>query len=216
MMCRSRHASGGGSHHTHGAFYHAFYDRHQAEARRIIAGLVPERSSVLDVACGTGELCFELAQRKNCRVVGVDLSPRMIEFAERRNRQGTVRFVLGDAADLTGLGLGAFDYATVMFLLHEVPGPAQIEVLKQALRAARRVVVMDSRVPLPWNVHGIGLRIVEVSGGGEHYRLFADYLAGGGLDGALKAAGMEAHIAERRVFWHGCREVVVLEEHPGI
>ena len=123
---------------THGAVYHALFDRPLAEARRFVVDLVPEGSAVLDIACGTGELCFELAARKHCRVVGVDLSRRMIAFAQKRNRPDTVRFVHGDGTDLADLELGAFDYATVLFLLHEVPRETQVEVLNEALRVARK------------------------------------------------------------------------------
>ncbi len=196
---------------THGAFYHAFYDRHQAEARGLVVDMVPVGASVLDVASGTGELCFELAARRRCRVVGVDLSSRMIEFAGKRNPYESVRFVQGDVTDLAGLGLGAFDFATLMFLLHELPRERQVEALNAALRVARKVVVVDSQVPLPWNLHGMALRIVEASGGRNHYRWFADYLAGGGIDGVLADSSIRAPVVQRSSFWHGCREMVVLQ-----
>jgi ubiquinone/menaquinone biosynthesis C-methylase UbiE len=204
-------ASEDASRFTHGTIYHALYDRPLAEARRLVVDLVPEGSTVIDIACGTGELCFELGARKNCRVVGVDLSSRMIEFAQKRNRCESVRFVHGDATDLAGFELGAFDYATVLFLLHELPRQKQVEVLNEALRVAGRVVVVDSQVPLPRNLHGIALRLVEASGGPEHYRPFADYLAGGGLAAILADSGIGAPVTRRSVFWHGCREMVVLE-----
>ena len=196
---------------THGAIYHALYDRPLAEARRLVVDLVPEGATVLDIACGTGELCFELGERKNCRVVGVDFSRRMIEFAQKRNRQDRVRFVHGDGTDLSGIEPGAFDYATVLFLLHEVPRQIQVEVLNEASRIARKVIVVDSHVPLPRNLHGIALRLVEASGGPEHYRPFAEYLAAGGIGSILADSRVGAPVSQRSVFWHGCREIVVLD-----
>ncbi|MFH1572546.1 MAG: class I SAM-dependent methyltransferase, partial [Acidobacteriota bacterium] len=195
----------------HGTIYHALYDRPLAEARGLVIDLIPEGSSVLDIACGTGELCFELAACKNCRVVGVDLSRRMIDFAQRRNRCDNVRFAHRDGTDLTGLEPGVFDYATVLFLLHELPREKQVEILNEALRVAGQVVVIDSKAPLPWNLHGIALRVVEASGGLQHYRPFADYLAAGGIGGILTDPRIGASVAHRSIFWHGCREMVVLE-----
>jgi ubiquinone/menaquinone biosynthesis C-methylase UbiE len=203
-----------GGRFTHGAIYHALYDRPLAEARSLVVDLVTEGSSVLDIACGTGELCFELADRKSCHVVGIDLSGRMIEFALKRNRHDTVRFVHGDGSDLSAFEAGAFDYATVLFLLHEVPRQKQIEVLNEALRVAQKVVVVDSQVPLPRNLHGIALRVVEVSGGPKHYRSFADFLMAGGMGGILADPDIRASVVRRSVFWHGCREMVVLEAQP--
>jgi SAM-dependent methyltransferase len=198
----------------HGAVYHMLYDRPLAEARKVVVDFVPEGSSVLDLACGTGELCFELTTRKNCQVVGVDLSHRMIEFARRRNRGIRVRFEHGDATDLADFAPDTFDFATILFLLHEVPREKQIVVLNEALRVARKVVIVDSQVPLPRNLHGIALRAVEASGGPGHYRPFADYLAGGGIGGILADSRIRASLAQRFVFWHGCREMIVVERHP--
>jgi len=199
---------------THGAVYHALFDRPLAEARRVVVDLVPDHSMVLDIACGTGELCFELAAHKACRVVGIDLSRRMVEFAQKRNRFENVRFMHGDATDLADFESCVFDYATVLFLMHEIPRHKQVEVIKQALCVAPKVVVVDSTAPLPRNLHGVALRIVEASGGREHYRPFADYLAAGGIGNILADPGVKASVAQRSLFWHGCRELVVLDREP--
>jgi SAM-dependent methyltransferase len=199
---------------VHGAVYHTLYDRPLARARRVVVDMVPEGSTVLDIASGTGELCFELAERKRCRVLGIDRSRRMIEFAQKRNRHGSVRFMLGDATDLAGLEPGAFDYATVMFLLHEIPLQKQVQVLNEALRMAQKVIAVDSQVPLPWNFHGIALRLAEASAGPAHFRAFLDYLAVGGIESILADRRLGDSFAQRSVFWHGCRVMVVLEAQP--
>jgi ubiquinone/menaquinone biosynthesis C-methylase UbiE len=199
---------------THGGFYHIFYDRHQAEARNMVVDLVAEGSAVLDMACGTGELCFDLALRRNCRVVGLDLSRRMIEFAQRRVRDSRVMFVQGDCTDLAAFEPDEFDYATLLFLLHEIDRGAQVAVLNEALRVARKAVVVDSQAPLPRNLHGLALRVVEVSGGRAHYRSFAAYLSAGGIGGILADRSVRVSVARRLLFWHGCREMVVLERRP--
>ena len=42
---------------------------------------ITKESSVLDVGCNTGYCTFEVAHLVKCRVVGVDISPAMIETA---------------------------------------------------------------------------------------------------------------------------------------
>ena len=42
---------------------------------------------VLDVGCGIGVGAAFIARTQDCRVVAVDLSPRMIEWAQRRARE---------------------------------------------------------------------------------------------------------------------------------
>lgn len=203
----------GRSRFSHGAVYHALYDRPLAEARRMVVDAVPVTTRIVDIACGTGQLCFELAERKDCRVVGVDLSPRMIAFAQRRNRHPAVRFEVADGADLSHFEADSFDIATILLLLHEIPRATQVAVLNESLRLARRVVIVDSEVPLPKNPHGLALRLVEASGGRDHYRPFADYLAAGGIDGILADSRVRAMILERSVFWHGCRQMAVIGRH---
>jgi len=195
------------------AIYHALYDRPLASARRVVLEMVPEESTVLDVACGTGELCLELAERKGCRVLGIDRSPGMIEFAEKRNNNKNVRFMLADAIDLTNMEPGSFDYATVMFLLHELSLQDQVLALTEALRVAKKVIAADSQVPLPWNFHGIALRLAEATAGPGHFRAFLNYLRGGGITSVLADRRLGDAVTGRSVFWHDCRQMVVLEGH---
>jgi arsenite methyltransferase len=65
---------------------------------------IREGKYVLDVGCGTGQTPCVLAKRYGCRVVGVDISERMIERSkERAKREGVtnwVEFRVADAQDL--------------------------------------------------------------------------------------------------------------------
>ena len=54
----------------YGTIYHRVIDGKLEEARQAIVDLVPEESSVVDIGCGTGELCFELC------LSGCDICPR--------------------------------------------------------------------------------------------------------------------------------------------
>ena len=65
--------------------------RDRAWKRRLIAELPPAppreapRPLVLDLACGTGDLTFALAERyPQAEVTGLDLNPEMLDFARRR------------------------------------------------------------------------------------------------------------------------------------
>ncbi|RYG75598.1 class I SAM-dependent methyltransferase [bacterium] len=59
---------------------------------------LPRGASLLDVGCGTGRHARELS-RRGYRVVGIDLSPKMIEVARRLDGEGKVEFLVGDARD---------------------------------------------------------------------------------------------------------------------
>lgn len=91
-----------------------------------IASVSPPGGSLLDVGCYTGTEALLLA-RRGFRVVGVDLSPKMIEIsrskAKRWRLSDRTRFEVARASDLpthSGVGLAPFDtvysvYGTLNF-----------------------------------------------------------------------------------------------------
>jgi len=194
----------------YGGIYHKLLDPHQAEAREVITGLIPEGSSVLDIACGTGQLCFALRAQKLCRVVGIDLSLRMLQFAEKSNHYDNVKFVHQDATDLPDFGDRTFDYAIVLLLMHELPRERQLRILSEALRIADKTIIVDASVPLPKNPSGLGVRFVEATFGRDHHGYFRNFLATGGIMGLLENSGLPFTIAHRSVFWRNCREVLMV------
>lgn len=193
----------------YGQVYHLFFDRALAEGRRRAAELVPPGASVLDIACGTGELCATLA-RAGCRVVGVDLSLRMLRFAAQRNHVEGVSYRHLDATRLDVFAECSFDVATALFLVHELDRERQLRVLGEATRVARRVILADAAAPLPANPHAFGIRFVEATFGRDHYSNFLAFLAGNGFSGILEAAHLPLAVTHRARFWHGCRELVEL------
>lgn len=196
----------------YGSFFHRFLDPQLAENRRMAIDFITEGSSVLDLACGTGQLCFELKENKHCNVAGVDLSRRMIDFARRINPYQDIEFVYEDATDLHTFKDNSFDFATMLMIMHELQRPQQISVLKEALRVARRGIIIDSVVPLPKNAEGIGYRIVEGTIGHDHYPNFKAFLANGGIRGILQESGISVNIDYSSVFWKKCREIVVVSK----
>lgn len=198
----------------YGSLYHKLFDPQLAEARRVAVDLVAEGSSVLDVGCGTGLLCSALVRQKKCRVVGLDLSLRMLEFARTSFHDPGLTFVHGDATDLSRFADRFFDYATVLMLVHELPASQQLLVLKEALRAARRAIVIDASVPLPRNAEGLGIRFVEATFGHDHNPTFRAFLRSGGIGGMLEASGLAISVEHRALFLHDCREVVVVRTIP--
>lgn len=78
------------------------------------AGLVPD-DRILDLCCGQGRHCLELARRGYTRVVGIDRSRYLIRLARRRARLSglTVAFQEGDARKFRA-NENAFDCVTIM------------------------------------------------------------------------------------------------------
>ena len=198
------------SFYYYGAIYHKLFDPQLAEARQVAVDLITEGLSVLDIACGTGQLCFALRSQKHCPVVGLDLSLRMLEFARKANPFQEVMFVHGDATDLGVFGDQSFDYATMLMVVHELPRSQQARVLKEALRVASKGIIIDAVAPLPKNTGGVGIRIVERTFGRDHLHNFKAFLASGGIRGMLEESGLPISEEHSSVFWRNCREVVMV------
>ena len=84
-----------------------------------------KRALALDFGCGVGRLTRALATRY-AQVVGVDISPSMLEQARALNAQfPNVRFVENAASRLEFLADGSVDFIYSVFTLHHIPAPLQ-------------------------------------------------------------------------------------------
>ncbi len=109
--------------------------RDQTWKRRLVA-LLPALASpnCVDLACGTGDLTESLANRfPHGKVVGVDLTPAMIEVARSRCVQPNVSFRVQDMCR-TDIPDGWADVVTGSYALRNAP------VLDDALRETHRIL----------------------------------------------------------------------------
>jgi pimeloyl-ACP methyl ester carboxylesterase/SAM-dependent methyltransferase len=168
---------------------------------------LPPGERVLDACCGTGGLSRMLAAAGR-QVVGVDLSPRNIDYARKRHCGENPHYQLGDVTRLDAYGDGEFDLATVVMALHEMPQVARVPALRELSRVARQIVVVDFDAPMAWNLAGLRNRAVEFAAGSEHFGAFRDYSRRGGLGRLLPEAGLR--VAWERTLDRGTLRVVLL------
>jgi demethylmenaquinone methyltransferase / 2-methoxy-6-polyprenyl-1,4-benzoquinol methylase len=117
--------------------------------RRLAAGaVVRPGDSVLDAACGTGDLAVAARKAGAGEVTGLDFSPRMLERARRKDP--ALRWVQGDMLALP-FADGTFDAATVGF------GVRNVADLELALRELRRVLRPGGRLAILEITHPRGV-----------------------------------------------------------
>jgi demethylmenaquinone methyltransferase/2-methoxy-6-polyprenyl-1,4-benzoquinol methylase len=132
--------------------------------RRAIAALgLPRGSVVLDVACGTGELCRGLAV-SGLRAIGVDVSEGMLDAAH-----GEVRVVQGDGLALP-VATCSVDGVTCGFAVRNVTEPAALFAeIGRVVRPGGRLAVLEvaepERQPARALHHLYFHRVVPIVGG---------------------------------------------------
>jgi SAM-dependent methyltransferase len=98
---------------------------------------------LLDLGCGTGRAFSALRAAVGARgsVVGLDLTPEMLDAAGSAARRSDAHLVLGDARDLP-FASGTFDAVFAAGLLPHLPNP------EAGLRELARVVRPDGQLAL--------------------------------------------------------------------
>jgi len=146
----------------------AGYDLQMGRWSRRLAGAfldfvgTTDGERVLDVGCGTGSLCFAVAERsRNSEVHGIDLSDAYIEHATRINPYPKIAFEVGNACTLE-LPDQSFNRVLSLLVLHFVS------------RADQAVAEMR-RVARPGSV--VGAAVWDIRGGVIASRLFYDTAA---------------------------------------
>jgi ubiquinone/menaquinone biosynthesis C-methylase UbiE len=123
------------------------------EVHRRLAGraaAVVKAGQILDVGSGPGHLVIELARRlPQTKIVGLDVSPSMIEMAEKNITEAGVRdkvaFRQGDAAMLPFSG-SVFDFVVSSWSLHLWGDPARVFAeIHRVLRPGCCALVYDAR-----------------------------------------------------------------------
>jgi ubiquinone/menaquinone biosynthesis C-methylase UbiE len=99
---------------------------------------------LLDAGCGTGQ-ASRIAAARAASVVGIDLSPEMIQTArELAGDVGNLRFEVGDAEDLA-FGDGEFTAVLCSNSFHHYPNPQRAVVeMARVLAPGGRLVIGDA------------------------------------------------------------------------
>jgi demethylmenaquinone methyltransferase/2-methoxy-6-polyprenyl-1,4-benzoquinol methylase len=150
------------------------FGRDQAWKRRLMAhaGVAPG-SVVLDLACGTGDLCFMAAARQ-AAVVGLDLATPMLVRARDRPGAARIGWIAGDMCALP-VASGSVDVVTTGYGLRNVPTlVTAIREAHRVLRPGGRLCALDFERPeAPW-LRALSLGYLSLVGGALGWVLHRD------------------------------------------
>jgi demethylmenaquinone methyltransferase/2-methoxy-6-polyprenyl-1,4-benzoquinol methylase len=145
------------------------YGQDQRWKRRLIAlAAPPPGARALDLATGTGDIAFGLAA-KGVRVVGLDITLRMIQLARRKAavapaKADVARFLVGDMLALP-FPSGSFDIVTTGYGLRNVPSlSTAIDEIGRVLTPGGQVLSLDFNRPMNRAVRSVYLAYLTIVG----------------------------------------------------
>jgi ubiquinone/menaquinone biosynthesis methyltransferase len=130
-------------------------------------------TQALDLACGTGDIAFTLAER-GARVVGLDITHRMVQIARGKPGGAAVAFVTGDMMALP-FGNASFDLVTTGYGIRNVPEIGQaLAEMHRVLKPGGMLLSLDFNRPLNPLVRGVYLTYLTAVGSALGFVLHRD------------------------------------------
>lgn len=151
------------------------WKRRLADQARLARG-----ESLIDLACGTGDIAFEAA-RRGASAVGLDVTPRMIEIAQVKANRAKIegdwpipKFAVGDMMALPFRSATA-DVVTTGYGLRNVPGlVAAVDEIARVLKPGARLLSLDFNRPESPAVRKAFLVYLRLVGGALGWLLHRD------------------------------------------
>ena len=175
----------------------------------MIAGLLPEKTRVLDVGCGTGSMSKLLVDLRSVQLVGIEPDLERVEKARSRGLE--VRHGIMDESALKDLG--QFDVVVFADVLEHLPDPwSALNLARRALSANGMVIASVPNIA-HWSVRWELLwgRFDYQSCGimdATHLRWFTERSlrnlfesAGYRVDRIQQTAGTESSVYHEYLFW---------------
>ncbi len=183
------------------------YGRDQHWKRQLVKlAEIEAYQQVLDLACGTGDIAFLIAGKLTTgHVVGVDITPGMLEIAEQKRVQSGLRTVSFEWGDISKVSYpdNHFDRVTVGYGVRNIPDISRL--LKEVLRLLKpggRFFSLDFGKPSNRFYRAAYLNYLTLVGSSLGWILHGDpdvyryipeslklYPGQGGLEELMKAAG---------------------------
>lgn len=112
-----------------------------------------ESFEVIDLACGTGDFAIEVAKHcgQECRITGVDISPKMIEMCRKKlhktGMEGRIDAQEGDCEKLD-FSDKSFDRVCIAFGVRNLEHiEAGLMEMRRILKTGGKVVILELSVP---------------------------------------------------------------------
>ncbi len=176
---------------------------------RVIKKMISPQDKVIEIGSGTGSLAFSIADQCE-RIIGVDISPKMIGYANKMLKKKDYRHVefrlIEKKTNLSALFDLEFDVTIAKMVLHETSPEIRHRLMDEIKQISKYAILTDWISPQPGGIPGFITRVIEYTAGKEHYRNFLNWCSSGGLDGFV--ASHRLHVVREKIFKNGTGKIL--------
>lgn len=153
----------------------------------------PKVSKALDLACGEGRYTRNLRERGFQKVLGIDISQKMIDLATEHNNDKNIEYLARDVANMETRG--EFDLVTAWFLLHYATSKEHLEHMCEGIS---RNMKEDSYF-VGYQSNPFGSQTRDSPEYGETKRVLGEEKEGADVEVILRQGGKEVKFI--RKYW---------------
>jgi SAM-dependent methyltransferase len=134
-----------------------------------------DRHLVVDVGCGSGRLACQLAPFSGIRYVGIDVVPRLLEYARDLCKRSDWEFVVTDGTTIP-VPSGTADYAAFFSVFTHLLHEDTFRYFREAARILKPgghlvLSFLEFKVPMNWRIF---VDMVDNAKPGQHLNQFID------------------------------------------
>ena len=111
---------------------------------------IQDGQTILDVACGTGDIGFEILKQHKIELLNLDLSKKMLDIAEKKaqdKRLENIQFIHGDA-EMLPLENNSVDCLTIAYGFRNIAHYEKaLEEFYRVLKPGGTFVILETSVP---------------------------------------------------------------------
>ena len=130
---------------SHLKYDHIRQNPRHTKIKKDLSGIIKKDMSVLDLGCGTGITTHYIAGL-GAKVIGVDLSPKLIEFAKLNSAHENAEYKVGDITRID-FGKKTFDVICLIDVMEHIPQEKIQNLLRNIKRYSNDNTIIYLNIP---------------------------------------------------------------------
>lgn len=115
------------------------------KVKKDLKGIIKEEMNVLDLGCGTGISTKYIAEL-GAKVIGIDLSPKLIQFARKNSNHQNIKYRVGDITNFN-INKKEFDVICLIDIMEHIPRTRITCLIEKIKRYSHNNTIIYLNIP---------------------------------------------------------------------